>query len=143
MEEPKKPKHIHPVAYAGIQFQDSNVVGFQTWSAKRSIMQRLTVSQISREVFNLLLSEYGIHEKHIRSRSRKFEFVRCRSLWFYLMRRYTNCSLSEIGKMLGRDHSTVVHSIKKIDDEKQMYAECRERYIELEMKLQDIFADIK
>ena len=40
-----------------------------------------------------------------------------RSIAMYLIRRMTNLSLKEIGKEFeGRDHTTVLHSIERIED---------------------------
>ena len=33
----------------------------------------------------------------------------------YLIRQLTNLSLPEIGREFGRDHSTVIHSIRKVE----------------------------
>ena len=33
----------------------------------------------------------------------------------YLIRKMTNLSLPEIGREFGRDHSTVLHSIRKVE----------------------------
>ena len=37
-----------------------------------------------------------------------------RQVAMYLCRKYTDDSLSDIGKAFNRDHSTVMHSIKKV-----------------------------
>jgi len=38
-----------------------------------------------------------------------------RHVAIYLIRKLTNLSLPDIGKEFGRDHTTVLHSIKKIE----------------------------
>ena len=35
----------------------------------------------------------------------------------YLVRKLTNLSLPDIGKEFGRDHSTVIHSLKKAEQQ--------------------------
>ena len=35
----------------------------------------------------------------------------------YLVRKLTNLSLPDIGKEFGRDHSTVIHSLKKVEQQ--------------------------
>ena len=58
---------------------------------------------------------YGIDPDMIRGQSRVKELVLARQISMYLIRRITNLSLSDIGKEYGRDHSTVVHSLEKMD----------------------------
>jgi chromosomal replication initiator protein len=38
-----------------------------------------------------------------------------RQVAIYLIRKLTNLSTTDIGKELGKDHSTVLHSIKKVE----------------------------
>jgi len=48
---------------------------------------------------------------------RKKPYVLARAVYAYSMYKFTDITLVEIGKHLGnRDHSTVIHSIKKIED---------------------------
>ena len=62
---------------------------------------------------------YNIEERVLRGQQRYKEAATARQVAMYLIRRLTNLSLSEIGKEFeGRDHTTVMHSIEKV--EKQM-----------------------
>lgn len=50
---------------------------------------------------------------------RGVEYVTSRQLFLYFVRRYCNLSLYETGKLLNKDHATVVHaekSVKKFKD---------------------------
>lgn len=40
------------------------------------------------------------------------EFVKARQLFFYFVRKYAKLSLYATGRLLGKDHSTVVHAEK-------------------------------
>lgn len=52
----------------------------------------------------------------LRSASRRSDLVRARSLAMYLIRSLTDSSLQETGKLFGgRDHTTVLHAVRKID----------------------------
>lgn len=71
---------------------------------------------------NLIISEitkyYNIEEKVLRGQQRFKEAATARQVAMYLIRRLTNLSLSEIGKEFeGRDHTTVMHSIEKVEKE--------------------------
>jgi len=43
------------------------------------------------------------------NKSRKRPIVEARMMYAKLMKRYTRCSLSEIGRYIERDHATVIH----------------------------------
>jgi len=60
---------------------------------------------------------YGVARDDLRARSRKQSLVRPRQIAMYLTKSLTGASLPEIGKEFGgKHHSTVIHSIRKIDD---------------------------
>lgn len=70
----------------------------------------------------LIISEiskyYNIEERVLRGQQRFKEAATARQVAMYLIRRLTNLSLSEIGKEFeGRDHTTVMHSIEKVERE--------------------------
>lgn len=48
-------------------------------------------------------------------RSRKGEIVELRQIWMQLMYKYSGLSLSKVGDLAGRDHTTVIHAIHKVD----------------------------
>jgi len=53
---------------------------------------------------------YGFN---IERNTRKDEYVRARTMYYFLSRTYTSQPLSEIGALLNRDHATVIHSLNK------------------------------
>jgi chromosomal replication initiator protein len=54
----------------------------------------------------------------------------------YLSRKLTNSSLLEIGdKFGGKDHSTVLHSIKKIEEKMEKEASFRETVLNLQNRI--------
>lgn len=61
---------------------------------------------------------HNISVEDIKNGRRTGEIVKPRQLAMYIIRETTNLSLPEIGKELGgKNHSTVLHSIRKIEDE--------------------------
>lgn len=58
---------------------------------------------------------YGIEKKAIMSTSRKADIVTARQVSMYIVRSLTNLSLPEMGKFYGMHHTTVMHSIDKIE----------------------------
>lgn len=59
---------------------------------------------------------YGVSADDVKSSSRAKATTQARQVAMYLMRKFINMSLVEIGACFGnRDHATVIHAIKKIE----------------------------
>lgn len=59
---------------------------------------------------------YDVSMECIKSKDRFQNLVDARQVYCYLCRSYTVASLSEIGNLINRDHSTVVWGVNKIKD---------------------------
>lgn len=70
-------------------------------------------------------------EINISSKSKDYNSTIGRWVYFKLARRLTECSLSHIGKLVNRDHSTVLYGLKKIDDEMFFNKELKKIYNEI------------
>ncbi|MGH2558470.1 MAG: chromosomal replication initiator protein DnaA [Thermomicrobiales bacterium] len=76
--------------------------------------QAVTASQVVEAV----VRHYGVTPRELSGRSRTREIVLPRQVAMYLLREETDASLVEIGNELGgRDHTTVMHGITKIERE--------------------------
>ena len=73
----------------------------------------LTMSRI----VNVVGKNYQISSADILGRSRKSEIVLPRHISIYFARNLLNMSLMDIGRYFGRDHSTIMSSIRKIEKE--------------------------
>lgn len=58
---------------------------------------------------------YGIEVSDIMSTSRTKEVTMARQVSMYIIRQLTKLSLPEIGRVFGRDHTTVIHSLEKVE----------------------------
>jgi chromosomal replication initiator protein len=68
------------------------------------------VQKVVSNVFNIKISDLKVKRKYK-------NYVVPRQIAMYLSRKFTNASLLEIGeKFGGKDHSTVLHSIKKVEE---------------------------
>ena len=73
----------------------------------------VTIDSIQKRVS----SYFDLKSKDLRSKRRLKQVVVPRQIGMYLSRKLTHSSLIEIGeKFGGKDHSTVIHSIKKIEE---------------------------
>lgn len=68
-----------------------------------------SIQKVVADFFNLKISDLKSH--------RKLKIIALpRQISMYLARKYTNCSFPEIGgKFGGKDHSTVIHAVRKIE----------------------------
>ena len=73
----------------------------------------ITIDSIQKKVSTY----FNLKQKDLRSKRRLKQLVVPRQIGMYLSRKLTNSSLIEIGeKFGGKDHSTVIHSLKKIEE---------------------------
>ena len=88
----------------------------------------------------LIISEvsrfYSVEESVIRSRLKSSNVVLPRQVAMYLIRTLTNLSLPDIGKEFGRDHTTVLSSLRRVES---MLAK---KDTDLEDNIRDITASI-
>ncbi len=72
------------------------------------------------KIFSAVYKHYGVTKEDILSKKRNKEIAMPRHITIYLMRRLTDMSLPNIGKLIGRDHSTIKASedliSKKMND---------------------------
>ena len=80
------------------------------------------ISQVSKEItvvnIKLLVADYfNLPVEKLHSKTRKRAIVLARQLSMYLAKNFTNSSLKAIGSEFGnRDHSTVIYSVKAVQD---------------------------
>ena len=78
--------------------------------------KRITIDEIQKKVS----SYYNIRVDDLTSSRRIRTFARPRQIAMYLSKKLTTRSLPEIGRKFGgRDHTTVIHAVKKIDELKE------------------------
>ncbi|MBD5449096.1 MAG: chromosomal replication initiator protein DnaA [Lachnospiraceae bacterium] len=79
-------------------------------------------------IINIVAEHFGVNPEDITSKKRNSEFVLPRQIVMYLCRTLTASSLSGIGDILGKkDHTTVIHGIKKITAEVETNEDMRNK----------------
>lgn len=68
-------------------------------------------------ILEVVANHYDIDPEEITSKKRTAEIAVPRHIFMYLCRDMTSTTLKGIAAMLERDHSTVMHGVKKIEDE--------------------------
>ena len=79
-------------------------------------------------IINVVAEHFGVKPEDITSKKRNSEFVQPRQVVMYLCRELTDTSLINVGKILGKkDHTTVMHGVKKIETEIQTNEELKNK----------------
>lgn len=125
--------------HAGFQLTGQPV----TLEAAESIVGDLVRSKEPRrvkidDILRVVAKHYGVQRGDLLSSRRNQSIVRPRQIGMYLAKSLTSRSLPEIGRRFGgRDHTTVLHAIRKIDSLKQQDAVLREEIDVLARSLKD------
>ena len=67
------------------------------------------------KVISSVSRKYGIPEAELKGERRNKEITHARHVCIYILKKLTDLSLKKIGKIFGRDHTTVKASLKKIE----------------------------
>ena len=90
----------------------------------------------SKNIIITICNHLGITHNQLKSGCRERDYFTSRHLCFYFLRKYTNETLSAIGKLFNKDHTTVIHGIAKIND----FLEIRDRQtLRLVFELEELF----
>jgi chromosomal replication initiator protein len=94
--------------------------------------KEITIDMIIKDV----AAHFSIKTSDIRSTKRIKSIMMPRQIAIYLSRKMTSNSLVSIGeKFGGKDHATVIHSIKKIEEEMSVKKELKEIVERIETKI--------
>ncbi|HEX8303085.1 chromosomal replication initiator protein DnaA [Sphingomonas sp.] len=103
------------VAYANLS-NETITIDFATVTlgeVLRTAQRRITIDEIQRAVS----AHFEVKQIDLISERRAVAIARPRQIAMYLAKRLTTRSLPEIGRKFGnRDHSTVIHAVKRIED---------------------------
>ena len=87
------------------------------------------------QIMDVVCEHMHVKPEAIKSRKRSEDIVIPRQLVMYLCVKYTGCSSTMIGEFLGKDHSTVLHGVSKIEDDIKNYDVIREKVEIIKKKL--------
>jgi len=68
-------------------------------------------------IISKVSKKYGIDEEDIKSRKKTKEIANARHVCIYIIRKLTELSLPAIGKIFGRDHTTIMSSLSVVENE--------------------------
>lgn len=96
-------------------------------------------------ISNIVEEYFNINREKLREKTREREVVHPRQVVMYFSRKYTNKSLAAIGwEFGGKDHATVSHACKTVENEIDRYPRIRDEIDSIEKKIRkalDYFVD--
>ena len=96
--------------------------------------RRVTIHSIQKEVS----SHFDVRVADMSSRGRRSDVAFARQVAMYLSRTMTDHSLVEIGRAFGRDHGTVIHAVKKVEEKMQNSQDLRYKVSLLGTRLSNV-----
>jgi chromosomal replication initiator protein len=105
--------------------------------ALRDLVQHAPKGLTVEEIMQVVAEETGVDPDTMRAKTRKSGPVRARQLAMFLAKQYTAHSLKQIGTYFGgRDHSTVIHAVKKVENDADVDVDYRATLDALERKIE-------
>jgi chromosomal replication initiator protein len=100
-----------------------------------SLPKRVSVQ----DILDVIVSFYDVRLTDLLSKRRHKSITIPRQAGMWLARKHTRFSLEEIGGYFGgRDHTTVMHAIKSVDEKKQGDKQFERDILRLERELSDL-----
>jgi chromosomal replication initiation ATPase DnaA len=93
-------------------------------------------NRIASIVFHEVKKEYGVSALQMRNKTR-ISFIReARQVFTQLMREHSSMTTTDIGKLVNRDHSTVVITTKTVGKELDTNRAYRNRYSKMKFNIE-------
>ena len=98
---------------------------------------RNTVKEVSVEyIINVVCDYFNLPIEQLSQKTRKHQVVQARQIAMYLSKKYSNASLSSIGKQCGnKDHATVHHACKTVSDRLETDKQFKVMLADIEKKI--------
>jgi len=98
----------------------------------RNISREITVDMIQK----IVCDYFKLTPEQLKAKTRRREIVQPRQIIMYFAKKYTKASLQTIGAMCGgKDHSTVLHACRNIEDLKQTDKQIRAYLEDIDRKI--------
>lgn len=80
-------------------------------------MTKSEKQQLASDILNTVSKYYGVTINELKGKCRKRRIVKPRQVIMFLLRTKARMVLSDIGDVMNRDHTTVIHSITCIQND--------------------------
>lgn len=85
----------------------------KTRSGKRELTEQIVLSPA--RVITSSAAMFGVNEMDLLGRSQAMPLVMYRQITFLILRRICHLSYPAIGLLFGRDHTTIMHGVRKAE----------------------------
>jgi chromosomal replication initiator protein len=93
-------------------------------------------SKSAESIIETVILFLGVKKDSLKEKSRLRHIVEARQISMFLIKKHTNLSLTEIGNLFGgRDHTTSIHSINKVQDMIDTEPQFKQRLLLIENRL--------
>ncbi len=86
----------------------------QSLLGKSSETDEVRIKINPEDLINKVAKYYSLGKRQLLGDSRALPIVRPRQILMYLLRMYVDLPLQEVGRIVGRDHSTVMNAVEKV-----------------------------
>ncbi|MFA5074899.1 MAG: chromosomal replication initiator protein DnaA [Candidatus Babeliales bacterium] len=88
------------------------------------------------KILKIVSKNYKISINDLKSKKRNQDIANIRQITFYMMKKLSFCSLQSIGEFVGnRDHSTVLHSVSKVEGNLKQDPSLEQKLKDLEQRI--------
>lgn len=109
---------------------------------KNDLFARMSKSRLIAEqelfcdiVFKELEEHFLVDSDYILNKTRKREYVWARQLGMFIISKHTKISLSDIGRMYNKDHATVIHAKRVIEEQMEVSKKTKSEVKSIESKI--------
>lgn len=96
--------------------------------------------ELPTKIRSIVCNHLGLEVSTICQPTRRRELVNARQIAMYFIKQYTKLSLAEIGELFPHgDHATVLHGIRRISGEIDIYPKFRKEIETLNQKIRAIY----
>ena len=96
---------VSPYVYPGLTISPS------TKSEIKKNARYLKLTLKKEEILEIISEECGVNVNDVMKKIRKSELVKVRHLYSAILRKYYGFSYPKIGEIMGKDHTTIIHSV--------------------------------
>lgn len=91
--------------------------------------------QNAQQIIEQFATLTGISVANIRGKNKKSEYTRVRQMIAYYLRTEMRYSYNQIGRLLLRDHSAIIYSVRIFKTDLEIYRKVRALYEEYKLKI--------
>lgn len=86
-------------------------------------------------VFKVIEEHYLLDSDYVFNKTRKREYVWARQIGMYIISKHSKINLSDIGRMYKKDHATVIHARKVINEQMDVAKHTKQEVKSIENKI--------